>query len=133
MVKGKLMSHQCHIKSKLIAIVPWQGLINITTHKFQYVEYLVDSVYEQLCDFHTFTLFKYQSYLVYFLPYFQSSYFEHLNLRKLDEQGNPLLVIEHSSVVIKHETNEGFKNFVDIFLLHTHIDFHGDPPPYNAY
>jgi hypothetical protein len=56
-----------------------------TLIKYHYVEYLVETIDKHLCKFHTYRLFRYQFYLVYFILYYQTSYFEHLNLIRLND------------------------------------------------
>lgn len=50
--------------------------------------------------------------------YFKSSSFEHLDLRKLDENGNPLIVVKWITSVIK--SKDGFKDFVDHLISYSY-------------
>jgi hypothetical protein len=84
------------------------------------------SIHEKLCNLHTFIFFRYQCYLVYLILYLPSSFFGHLNLRKLDENGNHLPLDKWTITTIN--TKDGFKEFVYNFLFHTHIILYGNPP-----
>jgi hypothetical protein len=61
---------------------------------FYYVKFLSDVIHEQFVQFQSLKCFRYQSYLIYFMIYYQSTHFEHLGLNRVDQRGNIFLVLD---------------------------------------
>jgi hypothetical protein len=91
--------------------------------KFNYAKYLADAIHLQFENFNSTRCFRYQSYLVYLILYFQSFNFKHIETKTEDELGNPSSVTEWTPLVRKHAKNEGFTRFVDKFMYTIHIIF----------
>jgi hypothetical protein len=49
--------------------------------KYNFIEFMSNAIHVQLCGFHDFKMFHYQSYLMFMLLYSQYDYFKYLNLK----------------------------------------------------
>jgi len=61
--------------------------------KFNYSQYLANTMHFELMEFNATRYFGFQSYLVYLFLYYQVVMFQHLWLKVEDELGNPCLII----------------------------------------
>lgn len=97
--------------------------------QYCYAKYLVDAINDQLCKFSVYKYFRYQSYLVYLLLFYQAPNFEHLHLNRFYDKSNPLLVTEWTPLVRKHLKMRGFQTLIDESMYTVHITSHGDHSP----
>jgi len=84
--------------------------------KFDFPCFIVKSVHEKLCRFPIFKFFRYQSYMVYLILYFQCAQFETVSLERLSLQGNTFPIIESLKIsmnvdIPKHRQEVPFASF----------------------
>jgi hypothetical protein len=97
--------------------------------KFNYAQYLVDTLHFQLLEFGVSRCCRFQSYLVYLFLYFQAIKFQHLELKIEDGMGNPCIVIHWTTLVRKKPQNAGFSEFINQFMSTTYTIIHEEVPP----
>jgi hypothetical protein len=62
------------------------------------------------------------------LIYQQSIHFKHLDLKKVDQQRNFLLVIEMTNIVKDRGHKNGYKNFIDQVMVNAYAQFNNKFP-----
>jgi hypothetical protein len=97
--------------------------------KYDFSKFLSDNIHEQLVHFQSWKCFRYQSYLIYLMLYHQSTHFQHLALKTIDQQKKLQLVFEWTQVVRDCGQRDGFKTFVDKFMATTYTLIHNEYPP----
>jgi hypothetical protein len=97
------------------------------TVQFDFSQFLVDNIHDQLFRFSTEGIFRYSSVLVYLFLFFQSDRFP-CAFHKLDQEVNPQSVTSWTSLVRKNSTEFSFNDFVDhfyhpmVFMLNNSIE-----------
>jgi len=82
---------------------------------FNFAQFLVDIIHDQLIRFPDERVFKYSSVLFHMFLYFQSEKFT-VNIQKLDTKGNPRSVIFWTPLIQKYSTVFSYKDFIDSFV-----------------
>jgi hypothetical protein len=83
--------------------------------KFNFSQFLADSIHDQFFKFPTEGMFRYSSILVYMFLFYQSDRFP-CALQKLNKEGSPQSVTSWTSLVRKNSTEYNFKDFIDQFI-----------------
>ena len=85
--------------------------------RFDFASFMSNVSHEQVCDFISFEIFK-EMILIYLIMYFQYPQFENIYLKRLNLEGNALLVTECTQIMI--HSSQVFNSFADTFFLHVH-------------
>lgn len=82
---------------------------------FNYSQFLANEIHEQLVNYKVEGVFKYQSFLVYLMLYYQEDKFK-FPLQKTDSEGNPWSVIHWTSLVRNNSEEYSYTDFIDKLL-----------------
>lgn len=82
---------------------------------FNFSQFLVDNIHEQIMRITTEGMFKYASVLAYMFLFYQKDKFP-ITLHKQDFQGINQSVIQWTSLIRKNSTEFKFANFIDNFV-----------------
>ena len=82
---------------------------------YNYVEYITDSIHDQLVKLPTEGVFRYTSFLFHMFLYFQADKFP-ITLHKWDVEGNPLSIIFWTYLFRKESNEFTYVDFTNDFI-----------------
>jgi len=95
---------------------------------YDYSQFIVEKMHEQLMRLPTERVFKYSSVLYHMFLYFQVDKFP-LTLQKMDTKGQPRSVIFWTPLTHQYSSPYSYNEFIDSFVHPVMTILSGTPPP----